>query len=226
MDQPHTAPVLSRHTLSTQVAAFIRQEIVSGRLHPGDRLVEADLAQRLQTSKSPVREALRLLEAEGLVVSHPHRGACVAQLDAHDLWELDTIRALLEPFAAQQAVAKIDADGVRRLEDIVTAMGSAADPVSLSELHAQFHTTVMAYSQHSRIVKIMDGLWSQLTSWLTLTDFGHLGRDQVQRDHRVLLEALKTRDPAQVRSAFDDHVVRTLPGLMEAVPQDRRARDG
>ncbi len=88
-------PLISRNLLSIEVARFIRREILSGNLRPGDHLVEASFAQRLQISQSPVREAFRLLEAEGLVISYPHRGSFVAKLDPRDTWELDTLRAVL-----------------------------------------------------------------------------------------------------------------------------------
>ncbi len=214
------SPIISRNLLSIEVATFIRREILSGNLQPGDHLVEASFAQRLQISKSPVREAFRLLEAEGLVVSYPHRGSYVAKLDPRDTWELDTLRAILEPFAAQLALEKMDAELICRLEDLVSAMGSAADQVALSELHAQFHKTVIHGSGHKRIVEILDGLWSQMNLLLTVTHFGHLEQATVQHNHQLLLDALKERDGARVRRLFEEHISRTLPGLMESLDKE------
>ena len=218
-DHLHSGSPLSHSLLSREVASFIRQEIVGGRLRPDERLVEASFAERLKISKSPVREALRILEGEGLVVSYPHRGSFVVQLDTHDLWELDSLRSLVEPFAAQLAANNIDADGIKALEDLVAAMGSTADELSLSELHTKFHKSLALYSGHKRIIEIVNGLWSKMDLLLTLTHFGYLGKDQVQNDHRALLEAIKEKDSAKIRSRFEEHLNRTLPGLMDALRQ-------
>lgn len=217
--QPH--PILPRNLLSAEVAHFIRGQILSGRLRPGEHLIEASFAETLQTSKSPVREAFKMLEAEGLVVSYPHRGSFVAKLDAQDLWELDTLRALVEPFAAQLACDRIDAEGIGRLEELVAAMGRADDEVALSDLHARFHQEVTRYAGHRRIVDILNGLWSQMSLLLALTGFGPLGREEVQKDHRILLDSIKEKDPARTRCLFEEHVYRTLPGLIESLRDER-----
>lgn len=218
---PQPNPVLPRSLLSAEVAQLIRQQILSGRLRPGQHLTEASFAETLQVSKSPVREAFKMLEAEGLIVSYPHRGSFVAKLDAQDLWELDTLRALVEPFAAQLACEKIDAEGIRRLEELVSAMGETDDEVTLSGLHARFHQEITRYAGHRRIIDVLNGLWSQMSLLLALTRFGPQDRDQVQRDHRILLDSIKERDPANTRCLFEEHVYRTLPGLLESL-QDKR----
>ncbi|HZQ06183.1 MAG TPA: GntR family transcriptional regulator [Anaerolineae bacterium] len=208
---------ISRNLLSIEVANFIRREILNGTLRPGDHLIEATFAQRLQTSKSPVREAFRLLEAEGLVVNYPHRGSFVTQLDPRDVWELDTLRAVLEPFAAELALEKIDQDGIRKLEALVSAMDSVENEIVMSQLHADFHKTIIHCSGHKRIIEILDGLWAQMNLLLVITHFGHLKKETIRHDHQLLLEAIKQRNAAQVRKLFREHVYGTLPGLMQSL---------
>ncbi len=114
----------------------------------------------------------------------------------------------------------MDAASIRQLEDWVNAMGTAADEIALSELHANFHKMVIHCSGHKRIVEILDGLWSQMNLLLTVTHFGHLEQATVQHDHRLLLEVLKEGDATQARWLFEEHISRTLPGLMESLDQE------
>jgi DNA-binding GntR family transcriptional regulator len=208
---------IRRSLLSIEIARIIKQDILSGRIKPGERLIEATFAERLKTSKSPVREAFRLLEAERLVVSYPHRGSCVINLDKHDLWELDTLRAMLEPYAAQLAVEKIDQKGLEKLEKLVVSMGTATDELALNDVHYRFHTTLTDYAGHGRIVEILNGLWAQMNLVLTITHFGYLEKETVQHDHRILLDAVKSRDPIATRRRFEEHIYQRLPGLLDSL---------
>ncbi len=210
-----TVAPLQRSTLSAEVASYLKQEIIEHRLKPGDRLVEAEIAERLQTSKSPVREAFRILEAEGLVTSSPHRGVSIARLGPDDLWEINTLRALVEGFAAPLAAQKLDPEGWQTLEEIVQEMGSAATESDLSALHVRFHETVSRYAGHQRIHDLDRGLMLQTRALLAMTQhLVHQGRDSVQHEHRVLLEAMRSGDAETMRRAFERHIYDQMPAMM------------
>lgn len=211
----HTVAPLQRSTLSAEVASYIKQEIIEHRLKPGDRLVEAEVAERLQTSKSPVREAFRILEAEGLVVSSPHRGVSIARLGPDDLWEINTLRALVEGFAAPLAAQKLDVEGWQTLDEIVTGMGSAPTEGDLSALHVRFHETVSRYAGHQRIHDLDRELMLQTRALLAMTQ--HLvrqGHESVQHEHRLLLDAMRTGDAEQMRQACEKHIYEQMPAMM------------
>ncbi len=210
-----SAPTLSRRLFSEEVAEFLKGEILAQRLKPGTRLVEAEIAERFKLSKSPIREAFRLLAAEGLVVSEAHRGSFVAKLDLHDILELGTLRAALEGFAAQLAAERISVDDIRELENIVDSMETAQDEVALSELHIRFHETLTGYSAHSRVIAILNGLRSQIHTQISLTNLVYQGREAVAREHRILLDALKSGEPAIMRSLVEKHVYQAFPRLQE-----------
>jgi DNA-binding GntR family transcriptional regulator len=220
MTQENVVAPLRRNTLSAEVALYIKQQIIEHRLKPGDRLVEADFAERLQTSKSPIREAFRLLEAEGLVVSSPHRGVVVARLGPQDLWEINTLRALVEGFAAPLAAQKLDAEGWQALDTIVAEMADASDESVLSDLHVRFHETVSRYAGHQRIADLDRDLMLQTRALLAMTQhLVHQGRESVQQEHRILLEAMRSGDTEEMRRLSEKHIYDQMPAMMQLLAE-------
>ena len=129
----------------------LREAILAGSLPPGARLRAESLAERLQTSRTPVREALHLLAREGLVDIEPRRGAVVRQFDAADLADLYDVRALIEPYAARRAATRIGAPDVARLADLcdrADARGAADDEAVEDQvaLIDEFHRIIVASS--------------------------------------------------------------------------------
>src|SRR5262245_8599312 len=116
-------------SLREQVVEQIRTAIIEGRLKPGDHIVEASLTQSLGVSRTPVREALILLEQDGLVVSHPYRGCFVRDFTVADIAGIFSMRTTLENFAAELIIDRLGEDDYRHLEDLIqrqqTAIGSA-----------------------------------------------------------------------------------------------------
>jgi DNA-binding GntR family transcriptional regulator len=209
MTQENIVAPLRRNTLSAEVALYIKQEVIEHRLKPGDRLVEADFAERLQISKSPIREAFRLLEAEGLVVNSPHRGAVVARLGPQDLWEINTLRALVEGFASPLAAQTLDAE-----------MADAPDESTLSALHVRFHETVSRYAGHQRIADLDRDLMLQTRALLAMTQhLVHQGRESVQREHRILLDALRSGDAEEMRRLFEMHIYDQMPAMIQLLAE-------
>jgi DNA-binding GntR family transcriptional regulator len=130
------------------VAALIRELIITGELTAGEQLRQRDLAQRFGVSQTPVREAMRRLESEGLVIGDTHRGFTVVAGDAGPVEENFQIRAALESLGASLAARKIDAAGISRLEDLNRRMTALAeDDPRYSELNREFHFTLYEYSR-------------------------------------------------------------------------------
>jgi DNA-binding GntR family transcriptional regulator len=129
------------------VAALIRELIITGELGAGEQLRQRDLAQRFGVSQTPVREAMRRLESEGLLVCDTHRGFSVVASDEGRVEENFQIRAALESLGASLAARKIDADGLARLRDLNEKMRALADDdPSYAELNREFHFTVYSYA--------------------------------------------------------------------------------
>ena len=145
------------------VAALIRELVITGELEPGEQLRQRDLAQRFHVSQTPVREAMRRLESEGLLTCDTHRGFTVVAPDVGRVEENFQIRAALESLGASLATHKIDADGLARLRALNDRMRVLADDdPAYAELNREFHFTVYEYAHSPLLLSLMRLLWASL----------------------------------------------------------------
>src|SRR5215213_10163868 len=143
-------------TTARRVREEIQRAIITGALAPGERLTAEALAHRFGTSRTPIREALLSLEAEGLVEIEPHRGAIVRPFDAAGLVELYELRAVMEPYAAHRAAERIGADALAALEENcrrAQALGGADAGAVQGQiaLDEEFHRLVVAAAESPRL---------------------------------------------------------------------------
>jgi DNA-binding GntR family transcriptional regulator len=148
------------------VAALIREQVITGELAAGEQLRQRDLAHRFGVSQTPVREAMRRLESEGLLVCDTHRGFTVMAPDEGRVEENFRIRAALESLGASLAARKIDAAGLARLRDLNDQMRALADddpdPKTYAELNREFHFKVYEYARSPLLLSLMRLLWASL----------------------------------------------------------------
>ena len=145
------------------VAALIRELIITGELAAGEQLRQRDLAQRFHVSQTPVREAMRRLESEGLVVGDTHRGFTVVVPEDGPVEENFQIRAALESLGASLAARKIDAGGLARLRALNDQMRTLTDDdPGYAELNREFHFTVYDYAHSPLLLSLMRLLWASL----------------------------------------------------------------
>lgn len=189
----------------------IRERILRGELLPGLWLREEELATALGVSRTPVREALGRLHAEGLVELAPNRGAQVAQWPDEDLTEIFSLRALLEGFGAALAARKVTDGQIEELESLAAEMEEAvaagADPERLAPSHRAFHLLVARAAANKRLEMVIANV-TQL-AWMQHT-LAHYGKEQVDRSmaqHREILVALRTRNPEWARALMEAHVL-------------------
>jgi len=190
------------------ILRWLRQAIASGELGPGERLVERDISARSGVSRGPVREAIMILEQEGLVVSHPYRGAQVAPVSGAEVREvLVPIRQTIERFAFANAAG--DPDLLGRLEGIVREMESAAqrgDTDRLADLDVDFHEAVIRAAGHPQTLQIWRTIQPRVRAYFLRDAPAHPSPDEIPRQHRELLDALRTGDPTAVDRAVVDHI--------------------
>ncbi|MCB1390339.1 MAG: GntR family transcriptional regulator [Rhodobacteraceae bacterium] len=182
-------------------------EIRAGGLKPGDRLLEVDLANRLGISRTPVREAIRQLEGDGLVAHVPRLGASVRQLDPGEVTELYEMRGVLEGTAARLA-ARTASDVERAELDGINAEMAAAqgNPARLYELNRQFHAALLDAARNRYLARSVAGL--QKTLLLlgpTTMEQEDRARDAVD-EHAAVLDALRARDETGAEQAMRRHV--------------------
>jgi DNA-binding GntR family transcriptional regulator len=199
----------------------LREAILSGELGAGTKLVEADLAERFGVSRGPIRESIRELAREGLVVEFNRRGSVVSTLTARDLAEVYGVREALELAASKLAIERLDDAGLTELEQHLVAFerGTRGDYLANSVHDLAFHRTLVGLAGNQRLAAIYDQM-------LTLT--AHLLRTAAAANptlrttirlaaHRDILDAVAARDPGRVQGAIEAHYryaeERLFPGL-------------
>ena len=182
------------------------EEISRGERPPGARLRETDLAERLGISRTPVREAIRQLEADGLVDHIPRQGATIRVLDYSEVMELYEMRAVLEGTAARLAARAASDLELDELGVLNAELAAAPDARSAYELNRQFHMTLLDAAKNRYLVKSVNALQKTLLiigpSTLAESDRA----SQAVREHAELLEALKARDGTRAETCMRDHI--------------------
>ena len=189
------------------VAALIREQIITGELAAGEQLRQRDLAQRFQVSQTPVREAMRRLESEGLVIGDTHRGFTVVEPDDGPVEENFQIRAALESLGASLAARKIDAAGLARLKklnDQMRVMGE--DDPRYAGLNREFHFTVYEYARSPLLLSLMRLLWASLHGGPKVART----HAESARQHDEILAALRAGDPAAAAAGTYQHIMGSL----------------
>jgi len=201
--------VTSGYTSKTDlVAALIRELVITGKLAAGEQLRQRDLAQRFGVSQTPVREAMRRLESEGLLVCDTHRGFTVAAPELGPVEENFQIRAALESLGASLAASKIDASGLARLRDLNDQMRALPDDDSgFAELNREFHFAIYEYARSPLLLSLMRLLWASLHGGPRVTRT----HAESARQHGEIIEALYDRDAAGAAARTYQHIMGADP---------------
>lgn len=197
-------------SLREAARSAIRHAILRGDLKPGQRLVESDIAEQMGMSRAPVREALRQLETEGLVVSEPHRGTFVTELSATDMWEIYTLRAAIERLAVDIVTEKASAETLAQLQQAVADMSQAAregDLTRLATLDMSFHEMLCRASGHSRLLDIWLSMTAQIRTFINLVNTLYLPADKVVRLHTEVVEHIQNGRAEEAGQALARHIL-------------------
>jgi DNA-binding GntR family transcriptional regulator len=207
---------VARTVLREQIKEILLERILRGELEPGERLVETRLARELGTSQAPVREALRDLEALGLVETTAFRGARVRHPSADELLEAFVVRSQLEALAARLAVEHMtDAD----LEQLAGSLGEMRRAARAADLHAEaladalFHGRIVDISGNAMLRRLWQMLEPLSRTYITLVAPG-ADRHAIADMHQPILDALRSRDAGRAAAALDHHY--TAAGAMLA----------
>ena len=190
------------------VAALIRELIITGELDPGEQLRQRDLAQRFHVSQTPVREAMRRLESEGLLICDTHRGFTVVAPDVGRIEENFQIRAALESLGASLAARKIDPAGLDRLRALNGRMRALADDdPGYAELNREFHFTVYEYAHSPLLLSLMRLLWASLHGGPRVSRT----HAESARQHGEILAALAEGDADAASARTYQHIMGADP---------------
>ena len=204
----------------------LRQAILRGELKPGERLMEIALANRLGVSRTPVREAIRLLELEGLVIMIPRRGAQVAQITEQDLNDVLEVRLGLEELAVRFACERITDEEIKALG---LAVKEFEKKMSNNELSAQaeadvkFHEIIYGATHNQRLVQIINNIREQMYRYRYEYVKDNANYKQLIDEHNQILEGLKNHDKDYVKKVMHTHLKNQVAGVREVIQNQEKA---
>ncbi len=198
----------------------LREAIIQGRLKPGERLMEMQLADDLGVSRTPVREAIRKLELEGLVVMIPRKGAYVSGISIREIADIFEVRAALEALAAGLAAERITDGELEELERTLVHISEGSDRRDINaivETDANFHDIIYRACRNDRLVQIITHLKEQIQRFRT-TSLSQPGRSRdALSEHRAIVEAISDRNAEQARALAREHIENAEQSLLNAM---------
>jgi DNA-binding GntR family transcriptional regulator len=204
--------------------AELREAIISGRLQPNERLVEAELSRELSVGRAAVRTVLARLQQEGLVEHERHRGARVRLVGEREAVEILEARAVLEGLAARHAAERADAAAVQSLEAIIEEMRSrlaAGDLLGASDQNAMLHGRLLEISEHPTAARLISGLRSQLVRFQYRTILLPGRSEHSLGEHEAIVEAVARHDAKGAETAMRTHLSHVAEALHGATESER-----
>ena len=206
-----------RKSLGEYVFDTLRQAIVRGQMAPGDRLVESRIAQALEISRTPVREAIHKLEREGFICRRPRGGFTVLGFSRKDIEETFEIRSVLESYAARLAAVKHRPHELEKLERSVDAFQQcleAGQMERLVEINTEFHDMLYTLSRNPRLVKMINTLRDQIYRFRRMILEDTRMAQASNQDHRRMLERIRQRDAAGTERLVRRHILKGQEAIL------------
>lgn len=191
------------------VFEHLREAIVEGRLKPGQRLMEVQLAEQLGVSRTPVREAIRKLELEDLVVMIPRKGAYVANMSLKDIIDLLEIRASLEGLAAYLAAERITDEDIKKLELISEELEESINELDIESLlkkDVEFHECIFKCTNNKKLHQLINSLWEQVYRFRVTYVSDYDSTINIIEEHKMILDAIKRRDSELAKQYAMKHI--------------------
>ncbi|TCP40759.1 GntR family transcriptional regulator [Tamaricihabitans halophyticus] len=203
-------PALPPESRRDWILRNLRERIASGELAAGERLVERDISADYGISRGPVREAIMVLERDGLIIAHPYRGAVVAEITQQEIAEiLVPIRLVIEKVAFRDAAKAGNEELLATLDGIIQQMESAAEPLDarrLADLDVAFHEAVIAAAQHTQSLQIWRTIQPRVRAYFLRDAPHHDSPHAVVEQHRALLDVLRSGDLQRTETEIAKHI--------------------
>ncbi|MFI7618208.1 GntR family transcriptional regulator [Nonomuraea terrae] len=204
-------------TAHEYVLTTLRSAILGGTLKGGTRLVQAELAAELGVSTTPVREALRDLATEGLVVMDPHKGAVVRPLDIAEVREIYELRMTLEPLMVRRMIASVGDAHLAEAEQLQQAMETETDLGAWVDLNRRFHAIFSELEDGSRLAGILAGLRDSAAPYISLSlEARPLQVPEANAEHKQLIALYREGDEAAIIELTLQHLASTLAAIEQA----------
>lgn len=202
----------------------LRQAILRGELEPGERLMEIHLAERLGVSRTPIREAIRKLELEGLVVMIPRRGAVVASITEKDLKDVLEVRRTLEIMAAEVACERITPE---LLEELEKARGEfqrqkfSDDATKLATADMRFHEIIYEATQNARLINILNNLREQMYRYRLEYLKDKASHERLNNEHQKICTSIRNGDKKAVAEAICEHIDNQEKAILQEIREQQ-----
>ncbi len=208
--------------LRDEVLHTLRQALLGGSFVVGERIIEADLAERLGVSRGTLREAIRHLEEEGLVVTSPHRGTFVVDPSHDEIRDIYGLRMALESYAAEQAARRItptELDALQSVADDFNALASTGRAALAPRLglDLQFHQSICEAGGNPRLLRTWIGLCAPLRLLLSAYVEPYMNSGEVVDQHQHVIDALRAGDGAAARAILIDHLIDSRDSMLETI---------
>ena len=187
----------------------LREAILEGNLKPGQRLMEVQLAEQLGVSRTPIREAIRKLELEGLVVMLPRKGAYVADVSLKDIIDVLEIRASLEGLAASLAAERISEEDINKLEQIMQDFNQGKDDFDVETLlrkDVEFHECIFKATNNVRLHQLINSLWEQVYRFRVTYISDYESTKNIINEHQLILNAIKEGNRDLAKKYAQEHI--------------------
>ena len=203
--------------LSQKVYRVLKTEIIKGSLKPGTKLLEGKIAKQMKVSRTPIREALRELAAEGFVKISPNQGVVVSNASVEDVQEVLRIRGVLEGLAARLATKMISEEEIKELEKYQKQMEyytKKDDVLAFSEMDAEFHELILNICGNNKLIQIRKNISDQAHRY-RIRSLSIPGRLKYSlKEHQEILEALKRKDSEQADRLSQKHIENVLANIL------------
>lgn len=208
-----------KYSLRGKIFSILRQQILDGKYLPGDNLIETKLAEELGVSRTPIREAIRQLELEGLVISIPNKGVIVKGITEKDIEDIYTIRMVLEGLAAKWAAEKISDDELEKLKNIFELMEfytSKGDIEQVAKLNTEFHEVIFRATKSGVLQHILTD-FQYYVQWARYKSLKTPGRSlKALEEHKLILETFLKHDPSGAENSVTQHIINSSINLKKA----------
>ena len=209
--------------LRDAVFMSLRKAILTGKIKPGERLTEVKLGKLLGTSRTPIREAIRLLEQENLVTIIPGSGARVSRMTVKDLQEVMEVRSALEQLSAGLACERITESEKEQLHEAYNAFvrsTQSEDSIMIADADVRFHNLILKAAESEKLGKILDGLADNIYRYRYefIRDDGHY--EDLVREHKELYEAVISGDREIAEKAARGHIARQWSYIRDHLQED------
>jgi DNA-binding GntR family transcriptional regulator len=215
---------IKRTSIPDALAESLRERILNGEFREGDALIQDSIAQEYETSRMPVREALRQLEAEGLIDMRLHKGAVVTSLPPGQIAELFELRALLEGETLSRAVPRMTDVHLAAAHKILAQLEHSykrKDVVSWGRLNWEFHRSLYVAADRVQTLEILQAINIQTDRYIRLHLLLTHAIDRAEKDHREILRLCKARDAARAVSYLREHIMDAKRTLLLALKKNR-----